>query len=126
MRRARCLLRLVLVWPALACDGRQRTAEPSLSAGSRASQYRSATGTLVGYDVPTRRLALRAADGLTAFWVAEDARVWRGQSRRPVAELAESVGAQVTVAFTEAEDGALTTHTVRLSEEPGAPTREGR
>jgi hypothetical protein len=103
------------------CDGQQRPREATpLATGRRRLEYRSFTGTLVGYDTRGRVLTLRAANGVTTYWVAEDARAWLGSGRLPVAQLGSHVGAEVTLAFAEAEDGARTTHTVRLREVPNA------
>lgn len=82
----------------------------------RGSVYLSSTGVLSGYDVASRVLTLRAAGAESRYWVAEDARVWVGSRRVPVSQLGSYLGAEVTLAFGEAEDGARTTHTIRLSE----------
>ena len=46
--------------------------------------------------------------------MASDARAWLGNRRLPVSQLGAHAGAQVTVAWSEA-DGVRTTHTVRLA-----------
>jgi hypothetical protein len=115
----RCLWVVVAALALLSpcCEGprQAREATPVAAAGRR-PEYRSFTGTLVGYDARARVLTLRAADGVTSYWVAEDARAWLGSSRMPVAQLGSHLGAEVTLAFAETEDGVRTTHTVRLRE----------
>lgn len=76
--------------------------------------HHTATGTMTAYDPSTRVLTVRSATGSTVFHVAADARVWQGNRRLPVSQLGEHTGAQVTVAWSEA-DGERTTHTVRLA-----------
>lgn len=79
-----------------------------------AASHHTATGTLVAYDSATRILTVRSATGSSEYHVAADARAWRGNRRLPIRELGAHVGAQVTVAWSEA-GGARTTHTVRLA-----------
>jgi fermentation-respiration switch protein FrsA (DUF1100 family) len=79
-----------------------------------AATHHTATGTLVGYDPVARVLTVRSATGSSEFHVATDARAWQGSRRLPVRELGAHVGAQATVAWSEA-GGARTTHTVRLA-----------
>ncbi len=101
----------------VACDGRAQPREATpVAAVRRRLEYRSFTGTLLGYDVGGRVLTLRSADGVSTYWVAEDARAWLGSDRLPLSQLGSHAGAEVTLAFAEAEDGARTTHTVRLTE----------
>lgn len=78
-----------------------------------AASHRTATGTLAAYDPVTRVLTVQSATGSSEFLVASDARAWEGSRRLPVRELRAHLGAQVTVAWSEA-DGVRTTHTVRL------------
>lgn len=107
-----------LVLACAACDSgppRPRFASAPSAAG-RAGAYRSSTGTLAGYDAVSRVLTLRAAGADSRYRVAEDARVWVGSHSVPAAQLASHVGAEVTLAYGEAEHGARTTHTVRLRE----------
>jgi len=84
--------------------------------------HHTATGTMTAYDPATRVLTLRSATGSTAFQVAADARAWLGNRRLPVRQLGEHTGAQVTVAWSEA-DGVRTTHTVRVAESRAARGR---
>ena len=107
----------VLVLVSAACDGHAQPREATpVAGGSRRLEYRSFTGTLLGYDVGGRVLTLRSADGVSTYWVAEDARVWLGSDRLSLSQLGSHAGAEVTLAFAEAEDGARTTHTIRLTE----------
>lgn len=101
-----------------ACESRPpQPHRPSLpSAVGRAGAYRSSTGTLAGYDAASRVLTLRSAGSDSRYEVAEDARVWVGSDPVPAAQLASRVGAEVTLAYGEDEDGGRTTHTVRLRE----------
>jgi hypothetical protein len=87
-----------------------------------AATHRTATGTLVAYDPLTRVLTVLSATGSSEFHVAFDARAWEGSRRLPVKELAVHMGAQVTVAWSEA-GGVRTTHTVRLAETASGPGR---
>jgi len=87
-----------------------------------AAIHHTATGTMTAYDPVTRVLAIRAATGSTEFHVATDARAWLGSRRLPLSQLGVHVGAQVTVAWSEA-DGVRTTHTVRVAESLAARGR---
>jgi hypothetical protein len=80
-----------------------------------AVSHHTATGTLAAYDPVTRILTVRSATGSSEFHVAADARAWQGNRRLPVRELGAHVGAEVTVAWSEA-DGERITHTVRVNE----------
>jgi hypothetical protein len=82
---------------------------------AEAATHLTATGTLAAYDPVTRVLTVQSATGTSVFHVATDARAWAGSRRLAVRELGAHVGAQVTVAWSEA-GGVKTTHTVRLSE----------
>jgi hypothetical protein len=84
-----------------------------------AVSHRTATGKLTAYDPLTRVLTVQSATGSSEFHVAADARAWQGSRRLPVRELGAHIGAQVTVAWSEA-GGVRTTHTVRLAESRGA------
>jgi hypothetical protein len=112
-RRAAASLLAVLVAGSL---GR---AQERPEAGSSAIEPRpghpTASGTLTAYDPVTRVLTIRNAAGSLEFHVASDARFWLGNRRVPVAQLAARTGAQVTVAWSEA-NGVRTTHTVRASD----------
>jgi hypothetical protein len=77
--------------------------------------FRTATGRLAAYDMPTRLLTVEAATGSSRYRVAADARVWLGRRRLPVSDLAAYLGEQVTIAFAET-NGVRTTHTVRVAE----------
>jgi hypothetical protein len=87
-----------------------------------AASHFTATGTLTAYDPVTRVLTVRSATGFSEFHVAADARAWQGSRRLPVRELGAHIGAQVTVAWSEA-GGWRTTHTVRLAESRAARGR---
>ena len=84
-----------------------------------AASHRTATGTMTAYDPATRVLTVQSATGSSEFHVAPDARAWLGNRRLPVSQLSAHTGAQVTVAWSEA-DGLRTTHTVRLAESRAA------
>ena len=84
--------------------------------------HHTATGTMTAYDPAARVLAIQAATGSTEFHVAADARAWLGSRKLPVSQLGAHVGAQVTVAWSEA-DGVRTTHTVRVAESRAARGR---
>ncbi len=85
-----------------------------------ATSHHTATGTLVAYDATSRLLTVRSASGVAEFHVAADARVWFGTRRLPAHELGAHEGAQVTLAWSEA-DGVRTTHTVRVAEARASP-----
>ncbi len=107
---------LLVLWSG-GCEGSRQPREATpVANGSRRLEYRSFTGTLLSYDVPGHVLTLRSADGVSTYWVAEDARVWLDSDLLPLSQLGAHAGAEVTLAFAEAEDGARTTHTVRLTE----------
>ncbi len=112
---AQAALGVALLAGALSCEARaqQQTAPPLPTV--RRFSWRTTTGTLTAYDRRTRVLTLRSASGVSTFQVAGDARAWLGRRRLPVGQLGAHLGAQVTVAFGEA-DGVRTTHTVRLAE----------
>jgi hypothetical protein len=93
--------------------GEQREMEPP--AVERGPSYETATGTLEAYDCATRVLTVRSASGYSEFRVAADARFWLGHRRLPLSQLPAQAGAQVTVAWSEAE-GVRTTHTVRVTD----------
>jgi hypothetical protein len=93
----------------------QEHPEPGRSAAERDPSHQTAAGTLTTYDPVTRVLTLRNATGFSEFHVAADARFWLGNRRLPVRELGAHAGAQVTVAWSEA-DGVRTTHTVRVTD----------
>jgi hypothetical protein len=76
--------------------------------------YHTATGTLEAYDPAARVLTVHSATGSSEFHVATDARAFLGNHKLAVAELGRHAGAQVTVAWSEA-NGVRTTHTVRLA-----------
>jgi hypothetical protein len=80
--------------------------------------YHTATGTLAAYDPVARELTVSNPVESTVYRVASDARAWLGHRRLPLRELAQHVGAQVTLAWAEV-DGKKTTHTVRI-DEPGS------
>jgi hypothetical protein len=84
-----------------------------------AASHRTATGTMTAYDPATRVLTVLSATGSSEFHVAPDARAWLGNRRLPVSQLGAHTGAQVTVAWSEA-DGLRITHTVRLAESRAA------
>ncbi len=90
-----------------------------------AAGHRTATGTLAAYDPATRVLTVQSATGSSEFHVAADARAWEGSRRLPVHELGAHVGAQVTVAWSDA-GGVRTTHTVRLTEAASARGKVSR
>ena len=77
--------------------------------------FRTATGRLAAYDMPTRLLTVETVTGASRYRVAVDARVWLGRRRLPVSDLAACLGEQVTIAFSETK-GVRTTHTVRVAE----------
>ncbi len=111
----RGVLGAALLAGGLSCEARaQQQATPSLPTVRRFA-WRTTTGTLSAYDPRTRVLTLHSASGVSTFQVAGDARAWLGRRRLPVGQLGAHLGAQVTVAFGEA-DGVRTTHTVRLAE----------
>lgn len=88
-------------------------------------RHPTATGTLAAYDPATRVLAVRNATGSQEFLVAADARLWRGSRRLPVGQLGAYLGAQITLAWSEA-GGVRTTHTVRVTDpRPVAATGGG-
>jgi hypothetical protein len=106
---------VLVVLSVAACEGRPQPRETAPVAG-HPSLYRSSTGTLAGYDPSSRWLTLRVAGSEGRFQVAADARAWLGSRSLPTAQLAAHVGAEVTLAYGEAEDGVRTTHTIRLRE----------
>jgi hypothetical protein len=108
---------VVMVLAAWACDSRPQPRETSpLAAAGHPGLYRSSTGTLAGYDPSSRVLTLRVAGGEGRFQVADDARAWIGSRGLPTSQLTAHLGAEVTLAYGEAEDGVRTTHTIRLRE----------
>lgn len=108
---------VLMVLAVSACDSRPRPREanPATAAG-HPGLYRSSTGTLAGYDPASRVLTLRFAGSEARFQVADDARAWIGSRSLPTSQLAAHLGAEVTLAYGEAEDGVRTTHTIRLRE----------
>ena len=100
-----------------ACDSRPQPRETSpVTPAGHPSLYRSSTGTLAGYDPSSRVLTLRVAGSEGRFQVAADARAWIGSRSLPTSQLAAHLGAEVTLAYGEAEDGVRSTHTIRLRE----------
>jgi hypothetical protein len=93
----------------------QEHPETEPPAVERGPSYETATGTLEAYDSATHVLTVHSATGSSEFRVAADARFWLGQRRLPLGQLAAQAGAQVTVAWSEAE-GVRTTHTVRVTD----------
>ena len=90
------------------------TAGPTAPAPGPRLRFHTATGAVASYDAAGRVLVLRSALGDSRFVVAPEAQLWIGSRRASVERLATSVGAQATVAYSEA-DGVATTHTVRLA-----------
>ena len=119
-RRAAASLLAVLVAGSLARA--QEQPEPGPSAAEPRPSHPTAAGTLTAYDPATRVLTIRNATGSLEFHVAADARFWLGNRRLPVAQLGTHAGAQVTVAWSEA-DGVRTTHTVRVTDTRPARAR---
>jgi hypothetical protein len=95
----------------------QERPEPGPAVAEPRPSHPTASGTLTAYDPVTRVLTIRNATGSLEFHVAADARLWLGSRRVPVAQLEAHAGAQVTVAWSEA-DGVRTTHTVRVTDTP--------
>jgi phage baseplate assembly protein gpV len=100
----------------------QEHSEPAPSASQGRPSHQTAVGTLTAYDPVTRVLTACNAAGSSDFHVAADARVWLGNRRLPIAQLGAHAGAQVTVAWSEA-DGVRTTHTVRVTDTRPAHAR---
>ena len=108
---------VLMVLAAAACDSRPPAArDDSGDGGGHPGLYRSSTGTLAGYDPASRVLTLRVAGSEARFQVADDARAWIGSRTLTTSQLAAHLGAEVTLAYGEAEDGVRTTHTIRLRE----------
>jgi hypothetical protein len=97
--------------------GAQGHSEPVSSAAEPRPSHPTAAGTLAAWDPVTRLLTVRNATGSREFHVSADARFWLGNRRLPIVQLGSHVGAQVTVAWSEA-DGVRTTHTVRVADTP--------
>jgi hypothetical protein len=100
----------------------QEHSEPAPSPSEGRPSHQTAVGALTVYDPVTRVLTACNAAGCSDFHVAADARVWLGNRRLPIAQLAAHAGAQVTVAWSEA-DGVRTTHTVRVTDTRPAHAR---
>jgi hypothetical protein len=100
----------------------QEHPEPATSAAEPRPSHPTASGTLTAYDPASRVLTLRNATGSLEFQVAADARFWLGNRRLPIAQLGAHAGAQVTVAWSQA-DGVRMTHTVRVADTRPARAR---